>query len=110
MNIDNGTERNMASWEKDEKPIGNGPRPQQTDMPISYEAILQRVDTVIGSTNYIKESLDNLHSIIVEGLDDGEDAIHMAETFVGIIKSREETNQQALRLLEKMYETAKTNY
>jgi len=82
---------------------GNGPRPDEKVNMVqthaaSAEGILARIDAIIQDTAHIKEALDALRNAA-----QGEVANAMGD----IIKAREATNQQTLRLLEKMYDDAK---
>ena len=102
-------DKNMATWEEtaermDEK-FGNGPRPEAeafTQAGISLEWIAERMDAIIQTYAYIVDALKAVSAIEITGEHDiaakgKADAIHQ------IVQSREDTNRQALRLLEKMY-------
>ena len=96
--------------------IGNGPRPMKTNDFTLYDEngnatymgmILANIDSVIGGQGYLAEAFQNVKEIAASadamgGSGAGADAI------VEIVKAHEETNQQALRLLEKMYNDLKS--
>ncbi|MCL2352786.1 MAG: hypothetical protein FWC55_09680 [Firmicutes bacterium] len=107
-------------------PKDNGPRPgREPVIPkeaerenahageerITPAGILARMDRIIGDTAYIRESLDALKSMDTDTpghIGDGSiyngDGGAKAEAIAAVVQSREATNQQVLRMLEKFYD------
>ena len=72
---------------------------------LTIEYILTRMDWIIKDTTYIKEALIILRDIDTTEINNFPDA--RAKSIGDIIESRESTNQQTLRFLEKMYDDLK---
>ena len=96
--------------------IGNGPRPiKANDFSLYDEAgnatymgmILANIDSIIGGQGYLAEAFQNVKAI-AESADMHGGSGEGADAIVEIVKAHEETNQQALRLLEKMYNDLKS--
>jgi len=75
----------------------------------TMEWVMQRIEQVIGNTEYIKQAFTSFEATMTAAA--GEfyegDIGKVSQTFSDAIKSRETTNQQTLKLLEKMYEDLK---
>jgi len=92
-----------------EEQIKLQPEPAEAPVPgtITAEALLSRIDRIIENTAYIKDAFAILGSI--EPVSDHPDYANQSRaTALGeIVTAREATNQQTIRLLEKMYDDVK---
>lgn len=73
----------------------------------SMEFVLSRIDKIINDTDYIHETLNTLENLqIADGVGDIANQ-SKADAIGNVVSSREETNRQIIRLLEKMYDDLK---
>ncbi len=70
---------------------------------VSLEYVLQCIDTLVKNTDYIKDACKSIVTIA----NDGDTGVEQAEAIKSIVTSRETTNQQLIKLLEKMYDDLK---
>ncbi len=68
---------------------------------ISAKELLERIDHILNDTGYLKDAFTTIEKIPQEG-DGTETARLKAEAVERIVRSREKTNRQALRLLESL--------
>ena len=65
--------------------------------------IMTRIDKIIGDTEHIQKALDTLTGLQIQGgYDNG--AEHKARAISQVVLSRENTNQQMIAFLQRMYE------
>ena len=80
---------------------------EQTAEP-SMEYIMSRIDQILKDTDYIYEAID-----AVKNMEAAQPSLNVnadtsrGEAITSIVQARESTNQQMLRLLEKMYDDLK---
>lgn len=87
------------------EPIDSGEA--KTQKPeCSMEYILSSIDKIITDTQHIEEALNALQNLNANGAGDIANA-SKAEAIGNVVKCRETTNQQLIRLLEKMYDDLK---
>lgn len=94
-------------YDNDGKAIHNGTTPE----PINERYLLEQINAIAAGTSYVLEALHSLEKLEVghelSGVDGGGYAVQSkAEAIADIVKARETTNQQLIRLLEKMYDNA----
>lgn len=72
---------------------------ETTDGKLTAEQILGRIDKIMNDTAYIREAFEVIKNLGVSGVHDSR-----GNAVGEIVTAREKTNQQTLRLLEKMYD------
>ncbi len=70
----------------------------------SVTGILKRIDSIIKDTAHIHKALESISEIPLQGGKDDYSAANKAESVSNIVWARETTNQQLIKLLEKMYD------
>jgi len=71
---------------------------------VALNQILDRIDSVTQNYSYIVDSVKSIHQMSETGWDGCTDTAQIViNGVVEVIKAREQTNQKALDLLEKMY-------
>ncbi|WP_050697227.1 hypothetical protein [Anaeromassilibacillus senegalensis] len=73
--------------------------PTMAEYKAGTQDILERIDRILNDTAYLKDALMTIEKIPQQG-SEGEAARLKAEAVAQIVNDREETNRQALRLLE----------
>jgi hypothetical protein len=93
----------QAKQESGTAPDGSAKAPESGSR-ISAEAILERIDAIRSDSTYIFEAIGAIKDM--EGFESKPGAAEdtRPKAISTIIQARETTNQQALRLLEKMYD------
>ena len=78
----------------------NGPAPSANAQPeaMTLEWVASRIDTIIQDKTYMEDAYSTLKSMEANGHNSRAEAIKQ------MMLSREATNQQALRFLEKIYD------
>ena len=78
------------------------PKPAGYNPKLSIEYVLSRIDAILNDTEHIHKAIKEIPIIPMNSNSDcaGQKANAIAET----VQSRETTNQQLIRLLEKMYD------
>jgi len=89
-----------------EQPTDNFIKTKPSPTGLSLDWVLSRIDMVINNTAHINSTLEALKQIPPSAAGDVS-SIPKSEAMAEIIKCRETTNQQTLKLLEKMYEDIK---
>ena len=99
-------------------PNSNGPRPANYDAAPNFALkdengdatalglILAKMDTIINGHSYISEAINRISDIAHSADENGGDGSG-AKAIVEVVTSREDTNQLALQMLEKMYNDMK---
>ncbi len=75
----------------------DGKQEKQTTVP-TIEYVLERIDKIMNDIAYIREAIESVKDMEASATD-----FTRAEAIARIVNAREGTNQQLLRLLEKMY-------
>ncbi|MCL2363617.1 MAG: hypothetical protein FWC71_03020 [Defluviitaleaceae bacterium] len=102
----------------------NGPRPGATvpatppvpptpplppPVPGMQKELLDRLDTIINNTDYLKETVNTIRDMAGSGeIDNHAIADAYVEGLCDIITKREATNQKAIELIRDMYESEKS--
>lgn len=74
-----------------------------SESQISPEYVVSRIEKIISDTEHIRNAIGALSSLNTNDTDE-DVAVAKAEALVSVVKCRETTNQQLIRLLEKIYD------
>ena len=108
--MSNETKPEAAAENKEIKvTLQNPPQyvPAKTPDDLSMLWILERIDKIINDTEHIKSTLDALIAIPPSNGPSDIGGQAKAQAIGDVVRCRETTNQQTLRLLEKMYDDLK---
>ena len=75
---------------------------------LSMEYVLSRIDQILEEKGHIKEAIDSINNMKLNtSPEGGRGEMARAEAISKAIQSREATNQQILKMLDKMYDDLK---
>jgi len=79
---------------------------EKTDGKLSMNYILEQIEKIAKQTEYLNQVISELHQMETGGAGDIGNA-NKAEALSSVVRCRETTNQQLLRMYEKMYDDIK---
>lgn len=86
---------------------GNPLSDPRSEQPLAIDYVLARIDKIMDDTAYLKSTLEALVKLPPAAGPGDIAGAAQAEAIGSVVKCRETTNQQTLRLLEKMYDDLK---
>jgi len=101
----------VSSVTSDLEPKSNGPRQVQVRVnqptpELSIEWVMAKMEAIISDNEHISYSIKAISGMTPTGEHD-HSTKGQAEAIAQVVKSREATNQQALKFLEKVYDDLK---